>query len=553
MVTEDLARRSLLVGTGFAALAATATASRAAASSSAPGTVIDIALATDLPQMSIDRTVSAVRTTGYRVAGIGGALYVADDQGDATLPFLESRNGRRFFLSDDDLRAIRPEVLGALGDCAVRQSGNPVAFDGHDDSDAISAAIKIALRLTGTVVLSARRYRITKPLPPITGPLAIIGAGALKTWLMFDPAASGDAISVIETWMGKDAAEVGPLARIVAIPAGQVSGVTLAGFTLSGSRATRNRQNGLVLYERNDNVLISDVEVRHIKGRGFCSGLSRKPQPTSLLRESRIDRLQVRACGHKESGLPAFELSSDGYRPSDDSTNNLTITDLKVIYSSGRGIVIENRNNAHDMRYITIHGAYIEGADDALWTVKGSVTTLEVHGFECNGSRNPAVAALTFDADPKDQVTRPPRSCFFSGSFGPVENAIRVSSGKDLQFRIMQNGPSNAALIVERGCTGAIKFDGAGDERNWRLLVDPHAARFVTVEPGRKVWQMFELPDPASLINATIVIQDIGDGRAAFARSDGANWFFTPMEARPLPKPPAKVNAKARPLTRSQI
>ena len=73
------------------------------------------------------------------------------------------------------------------------------------------------------------------------------------------------------------------------------------------------------------------------------------------------------------------------------------------------------------------------------------------------------------------------------------------------------------------------------------------------VVSGRKVWQMFELPDPASLINATIVIQDIGDGRAAFARSDGANWFFTPMEARPLPKPPAKVNAKARPLTRSQI
>ncbi|MGE3747860.1 MAG: hypothetical protein AB7G25_19410, partial [Sphingomonadaceae bacterium] len=68
------------------------------------------------------------------------------------------------------------------------------------------------------------------------------------------------------------------------------------------------------------------------------------------------------------------------------------------------------------------------------------------------------------------------------------------------------------------------------------------------VEPGRKVWLLSELPDPASLLNATIVIPDIGDGRAAFARSDGTNWYYSPMETAPLPHAPAKVNAKARPL-----
>ncbi len=548
MDTKDFARRSLLVGTGFAGLATAAALSRSASSApSGGGSVMDVVLASDLPHLTVGNDVRAIRTAGYSVPGIGGALYVANDRGDTSLPFLEAQGGRRFFLADEELRAIRPEVLGALGNCAVPESGDADRFDGNDDSDAIATAIKIAMRLMGSVVLSARRYRITKPLPPITSPITIVGAGSLKTWLMFDPQASGDALSIVETWMGKDASEIGPRAKMVAIPAGQTSGVTLAGFTLSGSRATPNRQNGLVLYERNDNLHISDVEIRHIKGRGFCSGLSRKPQPTSLLRESRIDRFQIRQCGDRESALPAFELSTDGYRRGDDSTNNLTITNLMVIYSSGRGIVMENRNPFLDMRYITIHGAYIEGADDALWTVKGSIANLEVYGFECNGARNPAVAALTFEAEQKDIVSRPPRSCIFSGAFGPVKNAIRISAGKDLHFRITQNGASDASVIVEQGCTGAVRFEGGGDERNWRMKIDPRVARYVSVEPGRKVWSLSDLPNPAALFNATIVIQDIGDGRAAFARSDGTNWFFSPMETTPLPKPVRRATAKPRP------
>jgi len=545
MDTQDFARRSLLVGTGFAGLAAAAAISRGASSAPAGGgTVMDIVLAGDLQGLTVGADVTAIRTAGYHVPGIGGALYVADARGDAGLPFLETRDGRRFFLADDELRAIRPEVLGALGDCAVSASSDAASFEGNDDTDAIAAAMKIAMRLMGTVVLSARRYRITAPLPPITGAMAIVGAGSLKTWLMFDPQASGDALSVTETWLGKDASEIGPRSKMVAIPAGQSSGVTLAGFTLSGSRATPNRQNGLMLYERNDNIHISDVEIRHIKGRGFCSGISRKPQPTSLLRESRIDRFQVRQCGDRENALPAFELSSDGYRPADDATNNLTITNLLVIYSSGRGIVMENRNAFLDMRYITIHGAYVEGADDALWTVKGAIANIEVYGFECNGARNPAVAALTFDADPKDLVRRPPRSCIFSGAFGPVKNAIRISAGKDLHFRITQNGAGDASVIVEQGCTGAVRFEGGGDERNWRMKIDPRVTRYVSVESGRKVWSLSELPNAAALINATIVVTDIGDGRSAFARSDGTNWFFSPMETAPLAK---RVVTKATP------
>jgi hypothetical protein len=543
MDTQDFARRSLLVGTGFAGLAAATAISRSASSAPASGgSVMEVVLASDLKSLAVGNDVRAIRTAGYRVPGIGGALYVANERGDASLPFIETRDGRRFFLADEELRAIQPEVLGALGDCAVSAASDAAAFEGNDDTDAIAAAIKIAMRLMGTVVLSARRYRITAPLPPITGAMSIVGAGSLKTWLMFDPQASGDALSVTETWLGKDASEIGPRAKMVAIPSGQSSGVTLAGFTLSGSRATPNRQNGLMLYERNDNIHISDVEIRHIKGRGFCSGISRKPQPTSLLRESRIDRFQVRQCGDRENALPAFELSSDGYRPADDATNNLTITNLLVIYSSGRGIVMENRNAFLDMRYIIINGAYVEGADDNLWTVKGAIANLEVYGFECNGARNPAVAALTFEADSRDLVKRPPRSCIFSGAFGTVKNAIRVSAGKDLHFRITQNGAPEASVIVEQGCTGAVRFEGGGDERNWRMKIDPRAARYVSVEPGRKVWSLAELPNPASLINATIVITDIGDGRAAFARSDGSNWFFSPMETTPLAKRAVQIN-----------
>lgn len=494
-----------------------------------------IALASAIDDAEIDGSVVALTTGGHTLPGIGAALYVATDgKDDSGAPVIVSRNGRRFRLADDELRAIRPEVLGAIGDCAVAESSAGARFTGHDDSDAFESAIAIALRYAGVVVLSARRYRLTRPLPTITSAMTIAGAGSLKSWLMYDPQASGDALSVAETWMGKDPTEIGPLAKTVAIPDGQSTGVTLSGFTLSGSRASRNRQNGIMFYERNDNVLISDVEVRHIKGRGFCSGISRKPQPTSLLRESRIDRFQIRRCGDRDISVPAFELSSDGYRPADDATNNLTITDLLVIYSSGRGIVMENRASHQDMRYITIHGAYIEGADDDLWTIRGSVTNMEVYGFECNGARNPEAAAITFEASEADAVKRPPRFCYFSGAFGPVSTGIRVRHGKDLAFRITQNGASVSSVTVEAGCTGAVRFEPGGDQRNWKIRVHPSVVHYLTVEPGRKVWSLADLPNPAALVNATIVIRQLADGRAAFARSDGTAWYYTPMEPVPL-------------------
>ena len=102
-------------------------------------------------------------------------------------------------------------------------------------------------------------------------------------------------------------------------------------------------------------------------------------------------------------------------------------------------------------------------------------------------------------------------------------------------------------MIVEQGCTGAVRFEGGGDERNWRMKIDPRASRYVSVEPGRKIWSLSDIPNPAALFNATIVVQDIGDGRAAFARSDGTNWYFSPMETTPLPKSAARASARPRP------
>ena len=105
MDTQDFARRSLLVGTGFAGLSAAAAISRGASSAPAGGgTVMDIVLAGDLQGLTVGADVTAIRTAGYHVPGIGGALYVADARGDAGLPFLETRDGRRFFLADDELR-----------------------------------------------------------------------------------------------------------------------------------------------------------------------------------------------------------------------------------------------------------------------------------------------------------------------------------------------------------------------------------------------------------------------------------------------------------------
>lgn len=502
------------------------------------GRVEEVALAGDVSKIDIGSDVVAVRTAGFRVLGLGGALYVEARPGDEHLPGLVSRNDRRFRLADDELRAIRPEVLGALrnGTVEVAKENQSVRFAGNDDSDAMSAAFRIAMQMSGAVILGAGRYRIAKPLEPITSAMSVIGAGSLKSWLLFDPDAQGDAISVVETWLGKDPTEIGPAAKLVAQPQGQSTGVTLMGFTLSGSRTASRPQNGLMLYERNDNIHISDVEIRHIKGRGFCSGISRRSPPVSLLRESRIDRFQVRRCGDNTANLPAFELSSDGYRRADDASNNLMITDLLVIYSSNRAILMDNRNAYHDMRYISITGAYIEGADESVWTVRGSVADLEVNGLDLNGSKNPSAAALLFEADERDANKRPPRRCFFAGALGPVVNGIHVRHGKALYFRISGNGATGKSLIVERGVTGPVRVDGSGDERVWRHDIDPIVAHYVSVDPGKRLWSINDMPDPAALLNSLIVIRDLGDGRSALARSDGRDWYIAPFEKLPLPR-----------------
>jgi len=532
-------RRQMLATAGIGALLLTG-ASHAGGAIKA-GKILEVALAADIAGLDIGSDVAAIRTAGFRVIGLGGALYVPVERGNENLPILTSRDGRRFRLADDELSAIRPEVFGALGNASVEiASDNQSAkVIGDDDSNAISMAIRLAIQCASVVVLGARKYRIAKPLEPITSAMAIVGAGSLKTWLVVDPGMQGDAISVIETWLGKDPTEIGPANKMVAQPDGQSTGVTLSGFTLSGFRSASGPQNGIMLYERNDNVYISDVEVRHIKGRGFCSGISRRSPPVSLLRESRIDRFQVRRCGDNERGLPAFELSSDGFRPHDDASNNISITDLLVIYSSDRAVVMDNRNAAHDMRYIVITGAYIEGADRDVWTVRGSVSDLEVYGFDLNGSRNPDAAALLFEASDRDAFTRPPRRCYFSGAFGPVVNGIKVRHGKALYFRLTSNGASGTSVAVEKTCSGPVKFDGSGEERVWRFKVDPQVAHFVTVESGQRTWSINAMPNAAALFNSLIVVRQSGDGQCALARSDGRDWHSVSLQKMSLPGKPS--------------
>ncbi|WP_068072786.1 hypothetical protein [Novosphingobium lentum] len=525
-------RRTVLAASGSSTLALwSAGAACATPPTEAPraGAIMDVPVAVDFARVHVPDSVTMIRTGGHHIPGLGGALYVANASRAGDLPALQSANGRRFVLCEDELRAIRPEVLGAEGNCTVTVDGGSARFTGADDSAAIGEAMRIAMQLTGCVVLSARKYRLGNALPPITCAMALVGAGSLKTWLMFDPGASGDAISMVETWLGKDPTEIGPHAAVVAMPQGQSTGVTLGGFTLSGSRSALRPQNGIVLYERNDNLFISDVEVRHIKGRGFASGLSRRSPPVSLLRESRIDRLQVRRCGNAGAGLPAFELSSDGYRPADDASNNLSITDLLVIYSAGRAVVLENRNAHQDMRYIAITGMFVEGASEDLVTVRGSIANLDIRGMDLNGSRGENIAALRFSASPQDAVPRPPRMCIIAGALGPVTTGIVVDQGKDLQFSITQNGAQSVHMRVGAGCTGAVLCDGPG-VRNWRWDIAPTVQPYVAVAPLRRVWSLSTLPAASTMPNATVVLRDGGDGKPALAFCDGHRWHMVAME-----------------------
>ena len=213
----------------------------------------------------------------------------------------------------------------------------------EDDADALRWAVSRAIATRGAVWLGGGKYRTTKPLSdnPITVPIAILGAGLMQCEIHIDPAMAGTALGFSNTWYGADIVFDGGAHTGQVVEATKwvtrKSGVTLAGFTVIGDRSTPNTQNGIIFYDRNDAVILRDVDVHFVKGVGLClSGIPSNPgeNKATVLREADVENCQVRWCGDKATARPAVMLNCSNQSAGDDG-NNYNHVRMKAVFSDG--------------------------------------------------------------------------------------------------------------------------------------------------------------------------------------------------------------------------
>ncbi len=310
---------------------------------------------------------------------------------------------------------VRDPSFGAKGDGT------------SDDSPAFAAAIDRVntLRKDGSRVglcVPPGYYRLAKR----TLPVFLYGGLVIGTYhqsiVQIDPSYKGDVFSWSEAW------EHGSSYSAASLPLSAVSeraGPGAIGLVVTGSPVSPNLQNGFSFYDRNDLILMRDVEIRGMHGRGIVLGIT-KARAIAYARESNFFNLYLSYCGAILSdasltgdtilgsatvinvrlarglavgqtiagpGIPdgaviaavrpgAVELSEAATTTgtaakltawtdlpaveidaegTGDSSNQMNFFAINVLESAGRGVVIRNLNPNKRIGQIRFYGLRIEG------------------------------------------------------------------------------------------------------------------------------------------------------------------------------------------------
>jgi hypothetical protein len=261
-----------------------------------------------------------------------------------------------------------------------------IAPNGIDDSATLAAAIaavntSYAAAIPVSIHAVPGVYRITNSqgsmpafAPGVPG--VINGSGIHKTYFQLDASYVGDLFSWSECWQ-KSSYASGML------PSADTAGAGASGFTVMGNTSSAAQQNVFRFYDRNDYVMIKDVEAFFVNGQFLSIGRT-KNQPQAYVRESHFRNLRAHNCG--TSSQAAVEISSTTVSGSD-ATNELQFHGLNLFAAAGKGVVISNPNNFSATRLIRFYGLRIEasGGDNlsiGLASDSGQTALIGLHGLE---------------------------------------------------------------------------------------------------------------------------------------------------------------------------
>ena len=152
---------------------------------------------------------------------------------------------------------------GATGNGSADDSG-PLALCINKVNSSYAAHVPAYIHVPAGIFLIKNGTTIPAFSPTVPG--AVIGDGNHKAYFELDTSFTGDLFSWSEAWGGT--AYIGPAFN----PTGDNAGPTVIGLTVAGSTAASTQQNAFRFYDRNDLILMRDIDVFFLNGQCMSIG-----------------------------------------------------------------------------------------------------------------------------------------------------------------------------------------------------------------------------------------------------------------------------------------
>jgi hypothetical protein len=358
-------------------------------------------------------------------------------------------------------------------------------YYGNDDSTGYDAAVAYANTFAAPkkpprIYFPAGIYYIgstpTQFAQHIPG--GIVGDGPLHSHMVAGANVSGPLVSFSEDWTAGGAS---PRSYLTYPFYGATQGPIVQGMSFVGDISAANTQHGIVFYDRDDMVTVSDVNIYAFNGSCIQIGVTLNTTQ-AYVRESNFHNIKCWIAGNSTN--PAVLISSTTTSGSD-ATNEIVFEDLNVFQMRGLGVDIANSGGFSATRLLRFFGLRIEDGwpgydmlrigDPAL---TGAVTSTYIYGLQENtvpvGSSSVRISATSSSYAPSDIHVEGGEVQTGNG-YGPW-----VDYGSNISFRGYLSPRSGAQdLTVGSGVGGNVFVDANGQEQFWVTNVNSSALQYV--------------------------------------------------------------------------
>jgi len=333
-------------------------------------------------------------------------------------------------------------------------------------------------------------YRISGSagqMPILPHGVTISGDGSFASVLVLDKSFSGNLFSWSESWGGRVYGSTSIDVRHDA------SGPSVTGLKIVGTREAFARQAALTFYDRNDFVLLRDLELDYINGPCVSIGQTLN-MPLAYMRESSF--YNVKCWNSGSAAEPAVEIGSTTTDGSD-ATNELDFYKLAIFAAKNVGLSIRNPNPYSATRKLRFFGLRVEqsGGDDVQIAPagdKGQVAEVDFYDL----------------------------SVLTSGAvLGPGnKTGIEIDNGRLIDIEL---SGLDAPVVLGPGAGADISIHGNGSEYDWTFQGTRKPGEEAVPLNLRAPYGLYGLPNAGGRIGAAALKGQSVDGQPVRLTMDG--------------------------------